>query len=113
MNAKLRLVKVVHTLAWAFFAGCIVAIPVLAACGQFRLAWWAIGIVALEVLVLAANGMVCPLTAVAARYTDERAANFDIYLPRWLARWNKHIFGSLYVLGILLTLLLFALEPGV
>jgi len=42
----------------------------------------------------------CPLTAVAARYTDDRRANFDMYLPEWLARYNKQIFGPLYALGV-------------
>ena len=43
----------------------------------------------------------CPLTSIAARYTDDRRANFDIYLPEWLARHNKAVFGALYVAGIL------------
>jgi len=54
------------------------------------------------VLVLVVNRMTCPLTDVASRYTDDRRANFDIYLPEWLARHNKTIFGSLYVAAILL-----------
>lgn len=54
-----------------------------------------------EVAVLALNAWRCPLTGVAARYTDDRRDNFDIYLPLWLARYNKHIFGSLFVGGIL------------
>jgi hypothetical protein len=41
----------------------------------------------------------CPLTDVAARHTDARADNFDIYLPLWLARWNKTIFGTLFFVG--------------
>jgi hypothetical protein len=41
------------------------------------------------------------LTGLAARYTEERAANFDIYLPLWLARRNKSIFGTLFVAGAL------------
>jgi hypothetical protein len=57
-----------------------------------------------EVLVLAVNGMRCPLTSVAARYTDDRHDNFDIYLPLVIARYNKEIFGSLYVAGLLLGL---------
>jgi hypothetical protein len=35
----------------------------------------------------------------AARYTDDRSDNFDIYLPLWLARHNQMIFGSLFLLG--------------
>jgi hypothetical protein len=37
---------------------------------------------------------------VAARFTDQRAANFDIYLPEWLARNNQRLFGALFVLGL-------------
>ena len=72
---------------------------------EHRLALAFIGIVAVEVLILVVNRMSCPLTAIAARYTDDRRANFDIYLPEWLARHNKTIFGSLYVMGVVLTLL--------
>jgi hypothetical protein len=53
-----------------------------------------------EVVVLWLNQWSCPLTAVAARYTDDRRANFDIYLPEWLARYNKQIFGPMYVVGV-------------
>jgi hypothetical protein len=31
---------------------------------------------------------------------DDRSANFHIYLPEWLARYNKQIFGPLYVAGV-------------
>jgi hypothetical protein len=63
-------------------------------------------VVAIEVLVLLFNRFKCPLTAVAARYTPDREDNFDIYLPLWLARNNKLIFGALYVAGIAYTLVL-------
>ena len=39
-----------------------------------------------------------PLTDIAARHTADRRANFDIYLPLWLAR-SKHVFGTLYLIG--------------
>jgi hypothetical protein len=100
----LRAVKVAHTIVWALFAGCVVAIPLFAWQGSFAQAFVSIAIVFLEVGVLAANRMRCPLTDVAARFTDDRADNFDIYLPLWLARYNKVIFGSLFAGGLLLTL---------
>jgi hypothetical protein len=100
----LRAVKILHTLAWALFAGCIVALPVAAYFKRFQLAALLIAIVLIEVMVLLANRFRCPLTAVAARYTSDRRANFDIYLPLWIARYNKEIFGSLFVAGILFTL---------
>jgi hypothetical protein len=101
---RLRAIKIVHTLAWAIFASCIVVFPVLAWRGQFAQAAVLAAIVCAEVLVLAANGMRCPLTGVAARYTADRADNFDIYLPLWLARYNKQIFGSLFVAGLIFSL---------
>ena len=99
-EAALRRVKMLHTIAWALFAGCIVAIPVAAFAGRFEAAAWLSAVVAIEVCVLVLNRFRCPLTAVAARYTDDRSDNFDIYLPGWLARYNKLIFGSLYVAGM-------------
>jgi hypothetical protein len=51
------------------------------------------------VIVLLANRMRCPLTGIAARYTDDRSDNFDIFLPAWLARHNKVIFGTLLAFG--------------
>ncbi|MBL8858968.1 MAG: hypothetical protein JNL28_10715 [Planctomycetes bacterium] len=94
-------VKVLHTVAWAFFAGCIVAIPWTSWRGEHATAAWLIAVVAVEVVVLLFNHQRCPLTAVAARYTADRQANFDIYLPLWLARRNQMVFGWLFVLGVL------------
>jgi hypothetical protein len=62
-----------------------------------RGALWLSLFVSIEVITLAVNGMRCPLTGFAARYTDDRADNFDIFLPAWLARNNKRIFGSILV----------------
>jgi hypothetical protein len=92
-------IKLLHTLVWGFFAGCIVWIPFLAIAGQFRWAMILSGLVLIECGVLAANGFRCPMTNWAARYTADRRANFDIYLPLWLARHNQQIFGWLFVLG--------------
>lgn len=77
-------------MVWAFFGGCSVAILT--------------GLVLVECLVLVVNRGRCPLTDLADRYTEERADNFDIYLPFWLAWWNKTIFGTLFVLGSLFVL---------
>jgi hypothetical protein len=98
-SQRLRIVKVTHTAIWAFFASCILAIPVASSLGHFRAAAWLAAIVLGEVVVLLLNSWSCPLTAVAARYTANRKANFDIYLPEWLARNNKAVFGTLYVIG--------------
>jgi len=44
------------------------------------------------------------LTDLAARFTQDRAANFYIYLPVWLAAHNKTIFGTLFLVSELLVL---------
>ncbi len=103
-SAALRRIKVLHTVVWLFFAGCIVAIPVAGARGNFRGVTLLIGVVLVECAVLAANRGRCPLTDVAGRYTDDRQDNFDIYLPVWLARYNKAIFGTVFVVAGLFVL---------
>ena len=101
-DRRLRTIKLLHTAVWAGFAGSIVAIPLLTLQERFRLAAVFSLIVLGEVIVLAINRWRCPLTPIAARYTDDRSANFDIYLPEWLARYNKEIFGPLYLAGVAL-----------
>ena len=101
----LVVVKLAHTLVWAVFAAGILAIPVVAWHGAHQAAAWLTIIVAGEVAVLVLNRMRCPLTAVAARYTDDRRDNFDIYLPEWLARHNNWIFGTLYLAGAVFALM--------
>lgn len=93
-------IKLAHTVVWAIFAGCVVAIPVLTWVHEIRYAALCAAAVAIEVLVLACNRWRCPLTDVAARHTSDRRDNFDIYLPEWLARHNKVIFGTLYLAGL-------------
>jgi hypothetical protein len=107
-SAALTAVKVIHTLVWAFFVLCILAIPFCTLRAHYAQATVFIGIVGVEVLVLAFNAWTCPLTRVAARHTTERRANFDIYLPEWLARHNKVIFGALYVGAVVFTLIRWA-----
>ena len=71
-----------------------------------------VGIVFVEVLVIALNRGQCPLTPLAARYTSDRAPNFDIFLPSWLARYNKQVFGALYLAGVAYTVLVWLGLPG-
>jgi hypothetical protein len=95
-------IRLLHTLVWAFLAGCIFALPVTALRRRFDWAAILTAIILVECLVLALS--VDPLTDVAARFTSERADNFDIYLPLWLARYNKTIFGTLFLVNELIVL---------
>jgi polyferredoxin len=111
-SAALKAVKAVHTIVWAFFAACIVAIPLASWRDEHGVAAWLAGIVSVEVVVLVLNGWRCPLTSVAARYTDDRRENFDIYLPLWLARHNKMVFGTLYVASVAFAISQWARGPS-
>ena len=103
-TASLVGIKLLHTVVWLFFAGCIVALPLAGLWREFRWAAWLTGLVLVECAILAANRCRCPLTDLAGRYTEDRQDNFDIYLPLWLARYNKTIFGTLFVAGALFAL---------
>ena len=100
----LTAIKLFHTVIWAVLAGCILVLPIMGFMHRFD---WA---VALTVLVLVECGVLvinrgrCPLSDLAARFANERADNFDIYLPKWLARHNKTIFGTLFVVNGLVVL---------
>lgn len=96
---RLAKIKLLHSVVWLFMATCILLIPWTALQRQFHVSAMLCGVILAECAVLFLNGGKCPLTAVAARYTDDRADNFDIYLPLWLARHNKTIFGTLFVCG--------------
>lgn len=100
----LTAIKLFHTLIWAFLAGSILVLPILGVLHQFRWAAILTGIVLVECGVLAVNGSRCPLTDSAARFTNDRAHNSDIYLPNWLAEHNKVIFGVLFVASELFVL---------
>jgi hypothetical protein len=107
---RLVVIKTLHTLIWVFFAGCIIAIPVAAWNSRYIYAVTLIAIVLVEVLVILLNNGHCPLTPAAARYTLDRRDNFDIYLPAWLARHNKLIFGVIFICGVLMTVSLWTLR---
>lgn len=95
----LAAIRSVHTLIWAFLVACIVAIPAAAAARRFTAVLWLTLVVLGECGALALNGGRCPITNLASRFTEERHLGFDIYLPGWVARHNKAIFGSLFLAG--------------
>ena len=103
-EGRLRVVKLTHTAVWALLVAVILAIPIAAWQERFAAAAWLTAIMLVETAVLLINGWRCPLTDLAARYTDDRRANFDIYLPLWLATHNKQIFGSLFAAGVVFSI---------
>jgi len=105
-STKLLLIKLLHSLIWIFFVAVILYIVY---CGVFdhitRFTWVAILLIVFEGLVLLIFKYYCPLTLIARKYSDSQKDNFDIFLPEWLARYNKQIFTTLYLIGLIMVLL--------
>ncbi len=104
-SGKLLVIKLIHSLVWLFFVSVIAFVVYSGAANEISLSVWvAIGLVVFEGILLLANNGKCPLTPIAARYTESREDNFDIFLPKWLARYNKHIFTTIFAGGVALVL---------
>jgi hypothetical protein len=107
-SSKLIIIKTVHTLIWLFFN--VVIFYMLYAVLTDRLnkwLWIGYGLFILEGIILLIFKFFCPLTLIARKYSDSTRANFDIYLPEWLAKYNKQIYSVL--LGIILLLTIYRL----
>lgn len=102
----LKIVKAVHTIIWAVMASAIfytLYAGILDIKNNFL--WFSIGLIIFEGVVLLINKGTCPLTPIARKYSSEMSDNFDIYLPNWLARYNKIIFSTIFIFGLLLIFL--------
>lgn len=98
-GTKLILVKSVHTLIWVFFN--VVIFYLFYAVWVNRIdiwVWICLGFILLEGLVLLAFKRVCPVTIIARKYSNSTRDNFDIYLPNWLARYNKEIYSVIVII---------------
>jgi hypothetical protein len=94
-----------HTLIWIFYN--VVIFYLLYAVITDRIdkwVWICIGLVVLEGLVLLVFKKMCPITVVARKYSDSTRDNFDIFLPNWLARYNKEIYTTIFFVSILILL---------
>jgi hypothetical protein len=105
---KLVLIKIVHTLVWIFFN--LVMIYLFYAVISNNIGFWVwagLALFGVEGIVLLVCNKMCPLTILARRYSDSSRANFDIYLPHWLAKYNKLIYS--FLLAIVVIILVYRL----
>lgn len=104
-EAKLIVVKSIHTFIWLFFN--VVIFYMLYAVIQDKIdiwLWIGYGLIFLEGITLLAFEFFCPLTLIARKYSDSTKDNFDIYLPNWLARYTKLIYTSIMVIILIITI---------
>ena len=100
-DKKLIIIKIIHTLVWLFFNVVLFYMAYAVIINKIdKFIWIGIGLIALEGIVLLIFNKVCPLTIIARKYSDSTKDNFDIYLPNWLAKWNKLIYTALFILII-------------
>ena len=107
-STKLVMIKIIHTIIWVFFN--FVLFYLFYAVITHRIdhwVWLGLGSFLMEGIVLLIYKNSCPLTVWARHYSHSTRDNFDIYLPNWLARYNKTIYTGL--LGIVIFLLIFQL----
>lgn len=101
-------IKIIHTLIWVFFNVVIFYMLYAALTNKLDIwLWVGYGLFVLEGITLLVFKFFCPLTVMARKYSDSTKANFDIYLPHWLAKHNKLIYTTL--LGIIFIITLYQL----
>jgi hypothetical protein len=102
---KLTAIKIIHTLIWIFFNIVLFYLYYAVISNKIdRYVWIGLSLFVLEGLVLLIFNKQCPLTIVARRYSNSNQHNFDIYLPNWLAKYNKPIY-TILLLGVIVMLL--------
>jgi hypothetical protein len=99
--AKLILIKLIHTGIWIFFNAVIFFLCYAAISNIINeWVWICIGLVVVEGLVLLLFKWSCPLTLVARKYSTSHKDNFDIFLPNMVARYNKPIYTSIFIVAV-------------
>jgi len=105
MKSPLFAIKLAHSIVWLilgtttfyiFYSGLINRVTIYT--------WIAIATIVGEGIVLLSLKWTCPLTIMARKYSDSQKDNFDIFLPNWLARHNKTIFTTMFIVGVILVI---------
>ncbi|NND31314.1 MAG: hypothetical protein HKN76_01900 [Saprospiraceae bacterium] len=105
-SQKLLAIKLIHTLIWSIFVLLIFHILYSGLTGKINTSTWlAIALIFGEGIILLIFKMFCPLTIIARKYSDSEKDNFDIFLPNWLAKYNKLIFTSIFIVALILVLI--------
>ena len=102
-NLKLGLVKVIHTIIWVFFNLVIFYLLYAVVADKIdKWVWICISLILLEGVILLVFKNICPVTLIARKYSKSQKDNFDIYLPNWLARYNKQIYTTIVLIAIVI-----------
>ena len=99
---KLIIIKTFHTLIWLFFNVVFFYLALAVIVNKIdNYVWIGISCIALESMVLLFFKWQCPFTILARKYSSSIKDNFDIFIPNWVAKYNKPIYTSLFIIIIL------------
>jgi hypothetical protein len=86
-QAKLRLIRILHTMIWVFYNVVIFFMLYEVIIGKIDLwLWICIGLVLVKGMILLIFKNIWPVTLLARKYSASTKHNFHIFLPNWLAR---------------------------
>ncbi len=92
-------IKTIHTIIWVFFNVVLFYMAYAVIVNKIdKFVWIGIALIIAEGLVLLVFKKMCPLTIMARKYSESTRDNFDIYLPNWLARNNKLIYTTFFII---------------
>ena len=98
---KLIKIKIIHTIIWLFFNVVLFYMAYAVIVNKIdKFVWIGIALIIGEGIVLIIFKKMCPLTIIARKYSDSTKDNFDIFLPNWLAKYNKLIYTIFFILII-------------
>jgi hypothetical protein len=96
---KLTSIKIIHTIIWILFNAVICYLSYAVITNKIdSLVWICVCIILMEGIVLISFKTMCPLTIIARKYSDSHKDNFDIFLPNWLAKYNKLIYTVIIII---------------
>lgn len=97
------IVRGLHTVIYGVMVASTLILLHIGATGRHAAWLWAAApLLAIEVAVLAGNGLKCPLTAIVDRYAGGSGRFPDTFLPEGLTRRTLWIFGPMLALALLL-----------
>lgn len=97
--SSLTIIKIIHTIVWLFFNVVLFYMAYAVVVNQIdKFVWLGVALILMEGMVLLMFKKVCPLTIWARQYSASSQANFDIYLPNWLAKHNKLLYTTFFIL---------------
>lgn len=105
----LSIIKTIHTAIWVFMNVVIFYMFYAVVVNKIDTYFWICsGIILAECIVLLLFKLSCPLTVLARKYSNSTKDNFDIYLPNWLAKYNKLIYSI--IIAVIVVLLIYRLN---